>query len=248
MRPRPPRARRGGTPASDAGGRPPAGGLLDASFFARPTPEVARDLLGAYVFSTVDGERVGGRIVETEAYLGPGDPGSHAATRAVTARNAVMYAAPGTAYVYFTYGQHHMLNLVTEPEGRPGAVLVRAVEPATGLEVIRARRGGVPDRSLMDGPGKVAQALGLDLGDNGAPLGGGRLELRAGQGPAEPVVVSGRVGLTEGHDLPLRFYLGGHPGVSRGRTGPPTTKRRGTRAAAHDSPTSDEDTNARRTP
>ena len=131
-----------------------------------------------------------------------------------------MYAAPGTVYVYFTYGQHHMLNLVVEPQGLASAVLIRAIAPAEGLETIRARRHGVPDRSLADGPGKVAEALGLTLEDNGRRLGEGSLAVLDGPAPAEPVVVSGRIGLTEGHELPLRFYLGGHPGVSRGRTGP----------------------------
>jgi len=205
---------------------PRPGRRLSRAFFDRSAPEVARDLLGAYVFSTVDGARTGGRIVETEAYLGREDPGSHAHTRVPTERNAVMYAAPGMTYVYFTYGQHHMLNLVTEAVGTPSAVLIRAVQPTEGIDVMRRRRHGVPDRSLADGPGKVAAALGLTLADNGAALGEGRLELRAGPTPAEEIVVTGRVGLTEGHDLPLRFLLGGHPGVSRGRTGPKKPKPR----------------------
>jgi len=205
----------------------PPGRPLGSSFFARPAPEVARDLLGKFVVSTAQGVRTGGRIVETEAYLGPDDPGSHAATRAVTRRNAVMYGSPGTAYVYFTYGQHHMLNLIAQPEGTAAGVLVRAIEPTVGIETIRKRRGGVADRSLTDGPGKVAEALGLTLEDNAVPLGTGRLEVLDGLPPIEGIRVSGRVGLTEGHELPLRFYLEGHPGVSRARTGPRATKSSG---------------------
>lgn len=225
-----------------------SGGPLPPSFFARSAPEVARDLLGKYIFSSVGGARAGGRIVETEAYLGPHDPGSHAATRAVTTRNAVMYAAPGTAYVYFTYGQHHMLNLVAEPEGTAGAVLIRAIEPTTGLQSIRLRRCGVSDQAFADGPGKVAEALGVTLDDNAVTLGAGRLEVLDGPVPAEPILVSGRVGLTEGHELPLRFYLAGHPGVSRGRIGPPSPRKRSVsdRDAARDRLSNDP--NARRTP
>jgi DNA-3-methyladenine glycosylase len=217
---RPKRADGAPEPEGPRAATPSPGTLLPAAFFARPAAEVARELLGKYVVSTVDGHRAGGRVIEAEAYLGPEDPGSHAATRAITARNAVMYAAPGTAYVYFTYGQHHMLNLIAQPEGVPGGVLIRAVEPTIGLDTIRRRRGGVAERALTDGPGKVAQALGLTLDDNGVALGEGRLVVLDGPVPSEPVCVSGRVGLTEGHELPLRFYLGGHPGVSHGRTGP----------------------------
>ena len=107
--------------------------LIPNDFFARPPEEVAVDLLGALVVTTVDGEETGGRIVEVEAYRGSDDPGSHAATRGITRRNATMYGPPGTAYVYFTYGNHHMLNFVCEPEGIAGAVLIRALEPTVAL-------------------------------------------------------------------------------------------------------------------
>lgn len=198
---------------------------LPPSFFARPTERVARDLLGKVLASTVRGEEVGGRIVETEAYLGADDPGSHAATKGMTKRNAVMYGPPAHAYVYFTYGNHYMLNLVCEPEGTAGAVLVRAVEPLWGLGTMRRRRGCVPDGELADGPGKTAQAFGLDLSDNGVALGAGRVAVHDAPTPAERVLESGRVGLSAGHGLPLRFYLEGVPFVSKGRTGPPQRKR-----------------------
>ena len=215
-----PAVRANTTPAFTELGTP-----LLAGFFARPAPEVARDLLGKTVVRRVDGVLTAGRIVEAEAYLGSDDPGSHAATRGITERNRVMYGAPGVAYVYFTYGMHHMLNLVTESDGTAGAVLVRAIEPTAGRDTMIVRRDGHDGRDLTDGPGKVAAALGLDLSDNGTALGEGRLAVLDAPAHQEDVVVSGRVGLTEGHESPLRFYLEGSA-HSRGRTGPP---RRSTR-------------------
>jgi DNA-3-methyladenine glycosylase len=152
--------------------------------------------------------------------LGVGDPGSHAATKGITKRNRVMYGHPGSVYVYFTYGNHHMLNLVCEPRGVAGAVLLRALEPTDGIDVMRIRRGRTEVRDLCNGPGKLAQALGVDLSDNGSVLGQGRLTVYDGPRPApEQIVTSGRVGLSQGHELHLRFYIGDDPHVSRGRTG-----------------------------
>lgn len=194
---------------------------LSHALFDREPDEVAPDLLGCVLASTVGGQITAGRIVETEAYLGSGDPGSHAATKGITKRNAVLYAAPGTVYVYFTYGNHHMVNLVCSPAGRAGAVLVRALEPLLGIEVMAARRHGRPTPELANGPGKLAAALGVDLSDNGALLGSGRLQVYHGErSPDECVGVSGRIGLSAGHDLDLRFYIEGNAWVSRARTGP----------------------------
>lgn len=193
---------------------------LPDSFFARPAPSVARGLLGAVIVSRVDGQLTAGIIVETEAYLGADDPGSHASTKGVTPRNRVMYGPPGCAYVYFTYGTHHMLNIVTDADGSAGAVLVRAIEPVAGLEIMRARRGGRSGVEVANGPGKLSEALGVDQGHNGAVLGG---ELMVCEGCAVDegcVRVTGRVGLTHGHELPLRFLISDNPHVSRGRTGP----------------------------
>jgi len=182
-------------------------------------------VLGKVLVSRAGGVVTGGRIVETEAYLGRDDAGSHAATKGITKRNAVMYGAPGCAYVYFTYGNHHMLNLVTEEAGIAGAVLIRAIEPQLGIDEMMRRRGGRPLPELTSGPGKVAQALGLDLRDNGSVLGEGNISVFDAPPPKEPVAASGRVGLSAGHEHALRFYLEGNEHVSRGRTGPRRTTR-----------------------
>jgi len=205
---------------------------LPESFFARDTVTVARELLGKVLVSRVGDTVTGGRIVETEAYLGAHDPGSHAATKGITRRNAVMYGPPGRAYVYFTYGNHHMLNIVTEPEGTAGAVLIRAIEPRIGREEMLLRRpsksGGTPlrERDLTNGPGKLAAALGVDLRSNGAVLGAGTLAVHDAPAPHECVVASGRVGLSEGHELELRFFLEGNSFVSAGRVGPKPSRAR----------------------
>lgn len=200
---------------------------LPGEFFARSPVLVAPDLLGCLVVSSVGGELTGGIIVETEAYLGVGDPGSHASTRGITARNAVMYGPPGTAYVYFTYGNHFMLNLVCEPEGTAGGVLIRALRPTLGTEVMTSRRHGRTLRELCSGPGKLCAALGIDLSDNGVALGRGRIEVYDRSQEAQPgIAISGRIGLTQGHDLPLRYFFAGDAFVSRGRTGPMAPKRR----------------------
>lgn len=204
------------------------GAVLPQAFFARDTVTVARELLGKTLVSNAGGVLTGGRIVECEAYLGADDDGSHASTRGVTARNRVMYGPPGRAYVYFTYGNHHMINLVTEPEGTAGAVLVRALEPACGLETMMlrrcaSRRAGAPlrERDLTDGPGKLAAALGIGLAVNDTPLdGSATLAVYDAPAPEEPVVSSGRIGLSAGHELELRFYLEGNRYVSTGRIGP----------------------------
>ena len=194
---------------------------LTSGFFDRNTETVARDLLGKILISRVDGMEAGGRIVETEAYLGSDDPGSHAATKGITSRNAPMYGEPGTVYVYLTYGVHHMVNLVCEAEGVAGAVLVRAIEPLVGVDVMTRRRTNRPVSEIANGPGKVAAALGVDLDDNGTRLGSGRLTVCDSSAlQPEEVVTSGRIGLSSGHDLPLRFYVAGSANVSKGRPGP----------------------------
>ena len=191
---------------------------LPQSFYARPTPEVARRLLGHVLLSEVGGRRTAGRIVETEAYLGPEDPASHGYRARRTARNESMFAPPGTAYVYFTYGMHWCLNAVTEREGFPAAVLIRALEPLEGLAIMRRRRGGarVPDRALCSGPAKLCQALGITGRNDGEPLTRGRLRiLRNHARQHGAIIVTPRIGITRAVEWPLRFVVKGSPWVSR---------------------------------
>lgn len=142
---------------------------LTRNFFNRPTLSVARDLLGKNLVRLENDLRLSGIITETEAYIGEQDQGCHARA-GLTPRTQVMFGPPGRAYVYFTYGMHWMLNFVTEPEGMPAAVLIRAVHAQEGLEVIAARRGKQPQKHWTDGPAKICQALGIDGSDNGTDL------------------------------------------------------------------------------
>src|SRR5688572_15516688 len=144
---------------------------LPRSFFARPTLAVARDLVGMRLVHEIDGVRTSGIIVETEAYIGEDDPACHAAA-GLTRRTAPLYGPPGLAYVYLNYGIHFLLNAVTEAEGHPAAVLLRALAPDAGFEVMRQRRGVIAspraDQGLCRGPGNLTRALGVTLHQNGA--------------------------------------------------------------------------------
>jgi len=194
--------------------------VLPASFYARPTPEVARRLLGRILISEVGGRRTAARIVETEAYVGPDDPACHGYRARRTRRNASLFKGPGTAYVYFTYGMHWCLNAVTEAVGFPAAVLIRALEPIYGLDTMRRRRGGggpVPDRELCSGPAKLCRALGVTSREDGVPLTRARGRLRITRGPRQrlAIVVTPRVGITRAVDWPLRFLIKDSPWASR---------------------------------
>lgn len=142
---------------------------LPRSFFNRSTTQVARQLLGTRLVRVENGVRIAGLIVEAEAYRGEEDQGCHARAGR-TPRTQVMYGPPGHAYVYFTYGMHWMLNFVTEDEGFPAAVLIRAILPTEGISIIASRRDSQPRKRWTDGPGKICQALGIDGGFNGADL------------------------------------------------------------------------------
>jgi DNA-3-methyladenine glycosylase len=155
-----------------------------------------------------------GVIVETEAYVGPHDPASHAAARiGRTSRNEPMFGPPGRAYIFQSYGIHLCLNVVTEGKGFPAAVLIRALDPVVGLEHMRDRRGG--REPLCSGPGRVGQALGISLALNHHRFSRDPLILSGGwEIPATLCGVSGRIGIREASDWPLRFYVRGHPEVS----------------------------------
>lgn len=142
---------------------------LPPSFYNRPTLTVARELLGCRLVRILHGERLSGLITETEAYIGETDLGCHAKA-GKTKRTQVMYGPPGRAYVYFTYGMHWLLNAVTEAEGFPAAVLIRAVEVEAGLSLVRSRRGNVPARNLTNGPAKLTLAFGIDSQHNNIDL------------------------------------------------------------------------------
>lgn len=184
---------------------------LERTFYSRSTEKVARELLGKLLVRICDGSLLSGRIVETEAYLGKGDPGSHA-FRGPTPRSSTMYGEPGRAYVYFVYGNHCLLNVVTEPEGKPGAVLIRALEPAAGIEVMRSRRKA---KGLLNGPGKLTQAMSIDMSFNGADMINGDLFIADDGVRVRRVAVTGRIGLSAGGDLPLRFFIPSNTHVSR---------------------------------
>lgn len=189
---------------------------LPVAFFEGPAEAVARALIGAVIVSKAGGEVTEGRIVETEAYLGERDPASHGYLGRRNARNASLYAGPATWYVYLSYGMHWCANLVCAPERRAQAVLLRALEPRVGLEVMRARRGGVADRVLCSGPGRLCQALGITRELDGkamptAPV----IVRRAEKGEAPVVVTTPRIGLTQAADWPLRFVLRDSPWASR---------------------------------
>jgi len=193
----------------------PARQRLGRAFFARPTLEVAPDLVGCYLVLR-GRRRLVVRLVEVEAYLGVGlDPASHAQSGR-TARNGQMFETPGTLYVYVSYGMHHCLNVVCERRGMAGAVLLRAAEPIEGEGSMRRRRGR-GGLELSNGPGKLAQALGLDLRHDGADLVRGVLGVWPGPPPAR-IAVSTRVGITKAVGLPHRFYDPESGFVSRART------------------------------
>lgn len=186
---------------------------FDRAWFTRPTVEVARELLGSRLISIVDGERTVGRIVEVEAYLGADDPASHAA-RLRTERVASMSRQPGIAYVYRSYGIHAMLNVVAKPDQETGAILIRAIEPLAGVDLMRARRGLTDERLLGSGPGRLCQAMGITLDDHGLDLiTSDRLWLEPGPPPAA-IAASGRIGISRGTEHQWRFFEAGSAYVS----------------------------------
>jgi DNA-3-methyladenine glycosylase len=189
---------------------------LPPRFFARDTVAVARALLGQLLVSEVGGRRCLARIVETEAYTGPEDPACHAAGWRRTARTDVMYGPPGHTYIYFSYGMHWCLNVVTGPEGYPAAVLLRAAAPLEGLATMRRRRGAVPDRLLAAGPARLTEALGIDRRLYGHRLTEPPLWIAAGaRVPPRRIVVGPRIGISVAADWPLRFHVRDDPYVSR---------------------------------
>ena len=188
---------------------------LPVAFFQRPADVVARDLIGTHIVSRVRGVVTSGRIVETEAYLGHVDPASHAFANRRHARNQHLYGPAGTWYVYLSYGVHWCANLVCGTSPNEGAVLLRAVEPLDGLAAMRRRRGGVAERLLASGPGRLTQALGITLGLDGQAMRDSNVIVCAGPVEGVEVMSSVRIGITRAVDWPLRFVERGSKWVSR---------------------------------
>ncbi len=195
----------------------PCRGTFGRNELKGPAESVARSLLGTEVVSRIGGRKVSGIVVETEAYVGPHDPASHAAARVGrTRRNRSMFAGAGTAYVYLIYGMHRCLNVVTGEEGYPAAVLIRALDAVSGVDVMLDRREG--RKELTSGPGRLSQALGITGEMDGHDLFHPPLYLHPGfLLPDELVGTSGRIGIRRAADWPLRFYLKDHPSVARPR-------------------------------
>lgn len=185
---------------------------LPRTFYERATVEVARGLLGKILVHGMSA----GRIVEVEAYLGSQDPAAHA-WHGLTRRTRVLFGPPGHAYVYFVYGMHKCLNVVAEPEGSPGCVLIRALEPLAGMDRMRRRRPGARRlEDLASGPGKLTLAMGITRRHNGADLTSGRLTIRGLLAePGFAVEVTPRIGVRQAVDWPLRFLVAGSSFVSR---------------------------------
>ena len=200
---------------------------LPRSFYNRPTLDVARDLIGKVLVHNRRGTRTSGVIVEVEAYIGESDPACHAAP-GPTNRNAPLYGPPGHAYVYLNYGIHSLVNVVTEAAQSPAAVLIRALEPLSGVDVMRRRRArmskrlaaAIPTERLCSGPGNLTVAMGITLSLNRIDLCGDTLFIedsgRRGSGVGT-LVWGPRIGINVGVDHPWRVYVEGHPSVSAQR-------------------------------
>ena len=179
---------------------------IPAALLRRSTVEAARALLGAVVVSVTSEGRTAGRIVEAEAYCGPDDPASHSAIYHRTAKVRVMAGPVGIAYVYRSYGVHAMLNVAAHADGGVGAVLVRALEPLEGLDLMRRRRGVARDRDLCSGPGKLCQALGITIAHSELPLDKPPIQLFARKQKPE-IAIGVRIGITKAVELPWRYGL-----------------------------------------
>lgn len=197
-----------------------AGRVLPTSFYDRDPREVAVDLLGCVLTHEMPEGLASGVIVETEAYR-PEDPACHA-YKGPTARNRTMFDGPGLAYVYLSYGMHYLLNAVCEGEGVGSAVLIRALRPVEGRELMVRRRERAFD--LCDGPGKLSQSLGIDAKRDGDDLTSGPLRVRWGEPPEGEVVATTRIGITRGAELPWRYLVRGDENVS---VAPKVISRRG---------------------
>ncbi len=192
---------------------------LTASFFIRSDVlEISHNLIGKSLYTRFNGKLTGGTIVETEAYAGAADKACHAYNNRKTTRTATMFREGGIAYVYLCYGIHHLFNIITNQEGIPDAVLIRAIEPHTGKDTMLRRRGMESySPNITSGPGKLTQALGIRTQHDSMPLNGNEIWLEAGPNVPLNIETSPRIGIAyaeEFKDKPWRFYIEGNPYVS----------------------------------
>jgi DNA-3-methyladenine glycosylase len=199
---------------------------LPRAFYDRPALDVTRDLIGKVLVHVRRGRATSGVIVEAEAYIGESDPACHAAP-GPTRRNAPLYGHPGFSYVYLNYGLHYMMNVVAEAHGSPAAILVRALDPLDGIDLMRRRRGRpalgrrrradrppLETSALCRGPGNLTMAMGITLAENEVDLLGDRLYLEDRGLPAPRIVWGPRIGISVATDRPWRAHVPGHPAVS----------------------------------
>ena len=186
---------------------------LPRSFYRRSTIRVAQDLLGKNLVRVAGSYIMAGRIVETEAYFGD-DPASHS-YRGPTPRSQPMFEEVGHAYVYFVYGNHYCFNVVTEKIGRAGAVLIRALEPISGIDRMTLNRKGIKDKGISNGPGKLCQAMGIDKKFNRVDLTGRILFITDGDKSRFKIVRTTRIGISEAKDKAYRFYIKDNEFVSK---------------------------------
>jgi DNA-3-methyladenine glycosylase len=189
-------------------------GRLGRSFFSRYSPDVAQELLGCLLVRRVGGRTLSGKIVEVEAYRGRDDPASHS-YRGPTKRSAIMFGEAGHAYVYFSYGNHWCLNITAEPEGQPGAVLIRALEPIEGIQQMARNRGVSEVGRLANGPGNLTRAMSIDGGFNGEDLVKSRRLYVLGREESVRVEASSRIGVSKGQEEQWRYFVEGNTFVSR---------------------------------
>ncbi len=187
--------------------------ILPQSFYSRDTLIVARELLGKVFHRHTTNAVFTARIVETEAYIAKNDPACHA-FNGKTRRNEVMFGPPGFAYVYFTYGMHYCLNFVTEPEGAAAAVLIRALEPLSGIEIMKINRKTNIITNLCSGPAKLTQALSITKSDNGLPLFKGNFIVEDDGFLDFEITTTSRIGIKQGTEFPWRFYIKDSPYIS----------------------------------
>lgn len=190
--------------------------VIPYSFYGRDTVKVARELLGKVMIFQGKGIPVGGKVVETEAYLGREDPACHSA-KGRSERNAVMFGPSGFAYIYLIYGMYLCFNVTTGPEDSPEAVLIRALEPVEGIQVMRRNRGQDSIYNLCSGPAKLVQALGIDMSLNGTSVVEGKVRFLDSSSSTTSVniVETARIGISKAADWPLRFYVAESRFVSR---------------------------------